>query len=144
MAAKKRGKRVESSIGVDPWKPTKKGEILEGTYLGAKLMPPDVGGKGQAFFSFHFRKPPDKEHPDGERVCVASAMLNSKMNQVPKGTYCWLTYLGKVTVGKGESNSFDLELEEGAEILDEDDCPPLDAREAWATYMAGLASARGE
>lgn len=114
--ARKRGGKVESTMA-KPWKPENVGDCLEGTYEGSEM----VSGKGSRgdFASYHVRK------VDGERVRVASAMLNSKMNQVPKGTYIWLTYVGDFETSNGKSPDYDLECEEGTRMID-----PFDGAEA--------------
>jgi len=105
--ARKR-KAVDSSMA-KPWNPETKGDSIEGTYLGREK----VRGKGSRrdFWSYHF------ETTDG-RVRVSSAMLNSKMNQIPPGAYCWVTYTGKFLTGNGESKNFDVDVEDGTDLLD--------------------------
>lgn len=106
---RKRGAAVESNMA-KPWKPKKKGDELQGTYKGAETVP----GKGKRpdFLSYHI------EQDDGETVRVASAMLNTKMNQVPRGTYLWLKFVGMFETDNGESADYELTLEEGTELID--------------------------
>lgn len=101
--------KVESMMA-RPWKPEAKGDCLEGIYQGMEIVPGK--GKRKAFPSYHI------ERPDGERVRVASAMLNTKLNQVPKGAYVWLTYLGMFTTQNGDSPDYEVETEEGTELID--------------------------
>lgn len=69
-------------------------------------------GKRKEFLSYHI------EQPDGEMVRVASAMLNSKMNQVKRGTYIWLEYKGEFETDNGKSPDYELTLEDGATLID--------------------------
>ena len=101
--------KVESMMA-KPWKPEKEGDCLEGIYHGTEIVPGK--GKRKPFKSYHIEK------PDGERVRIASAMLNTKLNQVPKGTYVWLTYLGMFKTENGDSPDYEVEVEDGTELLD--------------------------
>lgn len=101
--------KVESTMA-KIWKADKVGDVLEGTYLGMEM----VKGKGKRgmFRSYHIEK------EDGERVRLASAMLNTKMNQVPKGTYIWLTFKGDFETDNGPSPDYEVEVEDGTELTD--------------------------
>jgi len=102
-------KAVESMMAA-PWKPENVGDCLEGTFHGMEKVPGK--GKRDSFKSYHI------EQPDGTRVRVASAMLNTKLNQVPKGTYVWLTYKGLFQTSNGNSPDYDVEVEEGTDLFD--------------------------
>ncbi len=106
---RKRGKAVESTMA-KPWKPENVGDCLAGIYEGAET----VTGKGSRddFQSYHILQ------DDGERVRLASAMLTTKMNQVPRGTYVWLTYTGPFKSKNGTSDDYDVECEDGTEMID--------------------------
>lgn len=111
-ASKPRQRKRQSvkSMMAAPWKPENEGDCLEGIYHGVET----VKGKGKRgdFKSYHIEK------PDGERVRVASAMLNTKMNQIPKGSYVWLTYKGMFETSNGESPDYDVDVEDGTELID--------------------------
>lgn len=109
MRTPKKGKRVESMMAA-PWKPEAVGDCLEGIYQGVEIVP----GKGsrKPFPSYHILR------PDGERVRIASAMLNTKLNQIKKGTYVWLTYKGMYECKNGKSPDYEVVPEEGAELID--------------------------
>lgn len=100
---------VESTMA-EPWKPEKVGDCIEGFYRGAEMVP----GKGsrKPFKSYHI------ETESGERRRVASAMLNTKMNQIPKGAYVWLTYKGMFESQNGKSPDYDVDVEDGTELID--------------------------
>lgn len=110
-APKRERKREEvKSMMAMPWKPEKEGDCLEGTYLGMEM----VKGKGKRrdFPSYHIQQ------DNGERVRIASAMLNTKLNQVPKGTYVWLTYVGEFKTDNGNSSDYKVDVEQGTELID--------------------------
>jgi len=111
--ARKRQK-VESMMA-KPWKPENEGDCLEGIYHGMEMVPGK--GKRKPFKSYHIEVGKDGV-PTGERVRVASAMLNSKLNQVPKGTYVWLTYVGDFKTENGDSPDYEVEVEDGTDLLD--------------------------
>lgn len=101
---------VTSNI-VPPWTPEKVGEQLYGTYLGLRWVPAP-SEKRQPFKTHIFQL------ADGvSKVCVASAMLNSKMEQIPPNTECWVTYTGKFNTSNGVSNNYDVVVPEGTELL---------------------------
>lgn len=100
---------VESTMAA-PWKPEKVGDCLEGFYRGSEMVP----GKGnrKPFKSYHI------ETEDGERRRVASAMLKTKLNQIPKGAYVWLTYTGMFDTDNGPSPDYNVEVEDGTDLVD--------------------------
>jgi hypothetical protein len=105
----KRGKKVESTFA-DKWDPSEAGELLEGRYLGYEEA---KGNRGEAFTVYHL------QIPDGKRVSVAGAHLDSIMHQIPKGTYVWITFKGKQRLPNGNTmHLFDVEPEEGTRLLD--------------------------
>lgn len=107
---RQRKRQTVESMMAKPWKPEAEGDCLEGTYLGSEM----VKGKGKrpSFKSYHIEK------PDGERVRIASAMLNSKLNQIPKGAYVWLTFIGMFQTDNGNSPDYQVDVEEGTELID--------------------------
>lgn len=109
-AKRQRKRQTVDSTMAEPWKPEKVGDCLEGFYRGAEM----VAGKGsrRPFKSYHI------ETEDGEKRRVASAMLNTKMNQIPKGAYVWLTYKGMFESRNGESPDYDVEVEDGTDLID--------------------------
>lgn len=102
--------QVESKLA-EPWKPEQSGDTLEGTYLGKELVKMK-GTKRDPFYSYHFRQ------DSGEVRRIASSMLNGKMAQIPKGAYCWLTYVGLFETKNGPSADFTVETEKGVQLID--------------------------
>lgn len=107
---RQRKRTTVQSMMAEPWKPENVGDCIEGFYRGAETVP----GKGsrKPFKSYHI------ETEDGERRRVASAMLNSKMNQIPKGAYVWLTFKGMFESQNGQSPDYDVEVEDGTDLID--------------------------
>lgn len=112
---RKATEKVDSGVA-EVWKPESEGEQLAGTYLGSEKV--KAKGNRDPFDSYHFVTDPDEENPKGVRYRVASAMLNNKMRRIPKGTFCWLTYVGKFETENGLSNDFEVEVEAGTELMD--------------------------
>jgi len=106
---RKKGAQVESNMA-KPWKPKKEGDELQGIYRGVEVV--DGKGKRDPFNSYHI------EMDDGETVRLTSAMLKSKLNQVKRGTYIWLKYVGIFTTDNGPSPDYEVTLEDGAELID--------------------------
>lgn len=107
---RQRKRQAVQSMMAEPWKPENVGDCIEGFYRGHEMVP----GKGsrKPFKSYHL------ETEDGERRRVASAMLNTKMNQIPKGAYVWLTYKGMFESTNGPSADYDVDVEDGTELID--------------------------
>jgi len=119
----KRGSAVESNMS-KPWKPKKEGEEISGIYRGFEIV--DGKGKREPFPSYHIQLAGDLQLndanktviPAGEKVRVASAMLKTKLNQVPRGTFIWLKFVGMFKTDNGDSPDYEVTLEEGAELID--------------------------
>lgn len=107
---RKRGRVVESDF-CDPWEPGE-GEVLEGTYIGVDNVPTKRGDK-ESFKSYRIRVD-GQEKPVG----VSGAFLESKMRRIKLGTYLWITYKGKVQTNNGPAKDYEVEIEEGAQLLD--------------------------
>lgn len=102
---------VKADFGT-PWKPEKKGDILEGKYMGFDVIP-SQRGQSKSFKSFRIK-------PDGsnEVYGVAGATLERKLFQVPKGTFVRITYQGQITTANGQAHDFKIECEQGVKLLE--------------------------
>lgn len=108
----------------------KKGATMTGSFLGAVNIPAArKNASAQPFFtSYRFRLTAPltitdklgkkKQKAIGDAVCVAGAMLSTKMDQVPTNEIVTITYLGKIKVGNGDAHDFDVEVDDGVELLD--------------------------
>lgn len=101
---------VESSFAA-PWIPTNPGDCLEGIYMGQDEVP---AGKGRHFTSYKIRT----EGEEGKLYGVSSAMLKTKMNQIPKGAFLWVTFKGMIETENGASRDYNVEVEHGTKMVD--------------------------
>jgi len=108
---------VESSFAT-PWIPANPGDCLEGIYQGQDEVP---AGKGRHFTSYKIRT----EGDDAKLYGVSSAMLKTKMNQIPKGAYIWVTFKGMIETENGASRDYNVEIEQGTKMVD-----PFDGAES--------------
>lgn len=106
---KKNVAEVKSTFPV-PWKPEQEGDTLEGTYHGYNIVP---DGRGQTFKSHKFKEDGAEEY-DG----ISGAMIDQKMERIPKGTYVWVTYLGEVQTKNGKAKDFKVECDSTVKLLD--------------------------
>ena len=111
MARKKSSEEVKSNFPV-PFKPEREGEFVEGKYLGFNVVD---DGRGKDFKS-HKLKPDDSD----EMIGVSGALLDQKMERIPKGAYVWITYEGEMKTKNGTAKQFKVECEEGTKLLSED------------------------
>jgi len=109
MAKERKRQEVTSNFGT-PWKPEKEGDTLEGEYIGYDEVPTARNGK-KTFRSYRLK------HDSGEIFGVAGAVLDRKFKQIPKGTYCWITYVGEMETSNGEAKDFRVECEQGTKLL---------------------------
>lgn len=101
-------KKVESTFA-DKWEPQNPGDELSGSYLGSEEAP---GKKGETFTAYHL------QDDSGKKWSLAGAHLDSLFNQVPRGTYVWVTYRGMQKTKQGDMRLFGLDVAEGATLLD--------------------------
>lgn len=131
MASKKSYTKVESSLPA-PWSPVVKGEQIEGQFLGALVLKakPRKGQPAGTFESYRFRltepvesifgpkgSPKSKKVP-GDVIAVSGGMLSSRMDQVPTGADCRVTYNGMITTQNGEAKDWQVEVAENTDLLD--------------------------
>jgi hypothetical protein len=100
--------KVESTFA-DKWEPQNDGDTLEGTYIGTEMA---NGKRDEKFRVFHIQDESDK------RWSVSGSYLESKMRQIPRGTYVWITYTGTRKVNNGDMFLFDVDVAEGTQLLD--------------------------
>lgn len=129
MATPKRkfGSAVNSSMA-EAWKPEKVGDSIVGQYRGMEMVPGP--GNRKPFASFHFTL------EDGTLRGIASAMLVTKMNQIPRGAWVQLTYTGLFESKNGKSPDYDVVPEEGTVLLDPIAEAEKEARRAAAELSA--------
>lgn len=106
--APKRGKAVESTFA-EKWEPQNVGDFVEGRYLGYEVA---EGRKDSNFNAYQLLQ------PDGKRLSMAGAHLDSILPQVPKNTYIWVTYNGSRRMKSGDMKLFTVEVEEGVRLLE--------------------------
>ena len=106
-----RQRQTVDSAYADPWKPEKEGEVLEGFYLGFTKVPSPRKEQGP-FKSYNVKT------EGGEYRGISGAIVGSKLQRVPKGTYIWVTYKGKIKTNQGMAKDFDVECEAGTKLLD--------------------------
>jgi hypothetical protein len=108
MARERQRQSVETSFA-EAWTPEKEGDLIEGIYRGSDI----VKAKGRSFVSYKIQ-----DEKTGKIRGVASAMLRTKMNQIPKGTYIWVTFKGMTDTENGPSRDYDVEVEKGTNLID--------------------------
>lgn len=129
MAKAKKFTREVASSAPLPWKPRKKGESIEGVFVGTAT----VGGtkkKGEDFKSHRIRltQPVTSQFGDamqskkaGEVVALSGAMLDSRFDQIPTDAGVLVTFVGMYTTDRGEGRDFKVQVEDGVKLLDPHD-----------------------
>lgn len=101
---------VESSFAT-PWTPDKKGDRIEGHFLGQELV--DGGMNEKPYLSYRLRK------KDNSVWAVAGGMLGSKMDQVPTGALISVEFLGMIKLKTGFSaRDYKVGVDDSVTLLD--------------------------
>jgi len=116
-------KEVESSFATF-WTPEKKGDAIEGAYLGDELVDGGIGS--EPFLSYRLRK------ADGSVWGFSGGMLGSKMDQIPAGATVKVVYEGTIKVGKRGLTARDYKVlvDDSATLLDPNSPESIAARKA--------------
>jgi len=87
------------------------GDTLEGLYVGNHWVDPEKGKNG-GFWAYHIQT------EDGQRVSISGAALDNIMPQIPRNVEIQVIFRGMISVGRNEMKDFEVNIEEGVELLD--------------------------
>lgn len=127
MGKLKFSRTVQSSVPL-PWKPQKKGERIEGEFLGTATV---AGKKGNGDFNSHRIRLTEsvkamfgdtvREKKAGDVIAVSGAMLDSRFDQIPTGAGVEVTFKGMYTTDRGDGRDYEVRVADGVDLLDPND-----------------------
>jgi len=103
-------KKVESLFAT-PWTPEKKGDALEGIYLGTEEI--DSNQSNGSFTSYRIQR------KDGAIFGATGALLENTMGQIPAGSLVRIVYEGTVKLKSGRTGKdFTVMVDDSVNLLD--------------------------
>lgn len=98
------------------WDPDIDGQpqAIEGYYRGKKHLNSGDGG-----FDIHIIEQIDDETGELDSISFAGGIADRMMARVPRDTYVWIEYKGRIKASKGKARDFKIVVEDGVELLPE-------------------------
>jgi hypothetical protein len=94
-------------LDADFWKPEKKGENFQGVYMGF------IRGEGRKFGAHVFLRPSEKKNKPPIQVRInGTAVLNSRLQQVERGSGVYIEFQGKVQNADSEGSTATYDVKE--------------------------------